>query len=313
MHLYLLPFRDGKRFKIGIAANVNSRLDSLGRGKFNLSKARAFKSSAKVIKSLERQLHTDFFLFREDGSDLRTGYTEVFNTACWDDVCDEIEYKKKKLAHLNIEENKKAFVPKQCSKRAKKKKPLELKKVWDIESDKPEELTTREHKQRAQAGDKFVEGLEDFLVALDKNTEAIRIIRDNDENFLGLIATPAKSIDLQSIDPLKVGVKFDLRMIDNFWVTSILLDLFRVPCNLGDNVGLNFYTDEEIQKREDNHRRRLKFVEAQILEKCRDKASIIINSNILVDKLQDVERKMDEEVERMAAECRARMRARYPD
>ncbi len=102
MFLYLLKFRDGRRFKIGRTMDVYGRAKSLGLGLFDFETSEAFEGSDRVIKLLERQLHLDFENYRCEAEELSSGYTEVFSISCWTRVLEEIQAKQEKFPHLEL-------------------------------------------------------------------------------------------------------------------------------------------------------------------------------------------------------------------
>lgn len=166
MYLYLLKFKDGKRFKIGITDDLQARLIGLGRENFDLKSSLAFEAPPQVIKPLEKTLHADFDPFRQNGAELKTGHTEVFSIDCWDIVIDEIEAKRKKFKHLNIEVRQ---VQKAENKPSKAIRPEKFNQV----AKKKQKLYTKTHRVR------------DFIETIKSSAEKITIAHTPDGHFIG--------------------------------------------------------------------------------------------------------------------------------
>lgn len=102
-YLYVLRFKEGDRIKIGRTINVDQRLLAFGGSKsFNLVESYLVTAPLKNIIKLEAQLHRDFEPHNIEHSGLSSGNSEVFHSACVDDVVHEIEHKAQKFPHLGI-------------------------------------------------------------------------------------------------------------------------------------------------------------------------------------------------------------------
>lgn len=103
MYLYLLKFKDGERFKIGVANSLQDRIVSLGAKHFDLAASFYVSGEEGVIKKLERQLHTDFAPFQTQCNSLTSGNTEVFYINALEGVLEEIHHKAARFPHHKLE------------------------------------------------------------------------------------------------------------------------------------------------------------------------------------------------------------------
>jgi hypothetical protein len=97
-YVYVLMHRNGKRFKIGKAVDIDARAYQLGKGRFDLvgSFGLRFATEARSLEA-EGALHRLFSNFRcasqdvvaEDGTE--SGATEFFRIDCYDHVVDFVE------------------------------------------------------------------------------------------------------------------------------------------------------------------------------------------------------------------------------
>ena len=89
-YVYLLLSTDGEKFKIGKADNVYSRYATLKKywGGFNLKKSMQIKCDKKQVHNLEKILHFVFDNYNINLPSDFDGYTEWFDSNCFEDAVD---------------------------------------------------------------------------------------------------------------------------------------------------------------------------------------------------------------------------------
>lgn len=162
--VYLLLSTDGNKFKIGKADNVHSRYTTLKRhwGEFDLEKSMQIKCDKKQVHNLEKTLHFIFDNYNIELPSNSDGYTEWFDSDCFEDVTDllkDIAWKMSdnriqiiegvkspyKLQKEKKEQSNKPTLTKEQTKRAEQKHYRKMVNRFKVKDGVMQKLMDNEH------------------------------------------------------------------------------------------------------------------------------------------------------------------------